>query len=102
MSEIVKKEQEEEVVKVMRRVEKIILTPEGDFENVNLKLLQSMHADMNFLINSLTRYMNMLEKIKDFKDLWDCIKNKGDYLTVFKIYIAKIHGETFPHDDIPF
>ncbi len=104
MSEIEEKELREKVVKVMRKVEKIILTPEGDFENMSLKLLQYMHADMNFLINSLNRYMNMLEKIRDFKDLWDSFKRKDNFESAFKIYLAQIHGYNMPggEDSIPF
>ncbi|MBA7586421.1 hypothetical protein ES695_07210 [Candidatus Atribacteria bacterium 1244-E10-H5-B2] len=104
MSEIIKKEQKEKIVEVMRRVEKIILTPEGDFENVNLKLLQSMQADIRFLVNRLNRYINMLENIEDFKELWESLIGKSNFESAFKIYLTKIHGANMPggEDDIPF
>ncbi|MBA7531569.1 hypothetical protein ES705_23782 [subsurface metagenome] len=104
MSEIIKKEQKEKIVEVMRRVEKIILTPESDFENVNLEELQSMYADMRILIIGLNRYKNMLENIKDFKDIWDSFKRKGNFESAFKTYLVKIHSANMSYDEdsIPF
>jgi hypothetical protein len=104
MSEIEEKELREKVVKVMRIVEKVILTPEGNFENVDIEELQSIHADMNFLVNSLNRYMNMLENIIHFKELWESFKSKGNFESAFKIYLTKIHGTNMPggEDSIPF
>ncbi|MBA7528330.1 hypothetical protein ES705_20513 [subsurface metagenome] len=105
MSEVIKKEQKEYIVEVMRKVEKIILTPEGDFENVNIKELRSIHADINFLIESLNRYINLFENIIDFLTLWESFKHKGSFESAFKIYLTKIHSANMPYsgeDSIPF
>ncbi|MBA7567023.1 hypothetical protein ES695_07325 [Candidatus Atribacteria bacterium 1244-E10-H5-B2] len=99
MSEIIKKEQKEKIVEIMRRVEKIILTPESDFENVNLEELRSMYADMRILIIGLNRYKNMLENVKDFKDIWESFKSKGNFESTFKIYLVKTHSANMSYDE---
>ncbi|GAJ03002.1 unnamed protein product, partial [marine sediment metagenome] len=77
---------------------KIILTPKKGFEDKSYKELESMQRDLNSLIETLKGYRDMLGDMKNFKILWDSIKNKGDYLTVFNLFESNFRRI----DDIPF